>query len=219
MYTIDLQKSSVLFGSPGESLLTNAIVDNVDSAISSSNIYPWAYSATLQNQLDERNFRTVATDVDLAAASRFSAGLFLADSTELGNNPKKNIFLSVKGSLNFFSEVAAPFKVYFILGRCNASSITQSDVTASNLLSRYIVLPEIGQTSYGANNTNQVMVHRSIDTQILKIGFDSTGYPLCFAFVIENLSSITAYNFDFLQASLQFQIWDQALQAYRVKGV
>jgi len=220
MNIINYEGSKMLFGDPGETIFTNAIVDAIDTATTSTDIYPYAYSATLQNQFDERNFRSLATDVDIAISSRIAFGLFLADTTETGNTAKKNVILSMRGSHIFNTEALASIRAYYIFGRCSASTVTSTTAATANLLSEYIVIPERAPVNRSYMATSTPFEQRGACSEdIVKIAFGGTGYPLFFGLVIENLSPSTAYNFDQLVCSLSFQIWDQPLQAYRVKGV
>lgn len=211
-------ESKVQYGTPGESLFTNTIVDAIQHPLSSTDIYPWAYSASLSNEWDERNFRSVANDLDLTASRRIAFGLFLSDS-QLGDKAKEKILFSCIGSLEMSIETSAPIRVYPIFGRCNAGSIVQDNAAPANKLSRYIRLPQISPTSSGGPASSQYILRSDVKSDVLKIGYDSTAYPLFFGYVIENTHTATAYNIDYLQCSLQFHIWEKVNQTFKIMGI
>lgn len=198
----------LLYDVPTETIFTNANVDAIDTATTSTDVYPHAYTATLSDQYDTHNWRTVATDVDLAAISRFAFGLFL--SSELLT--KGPMLYSCKGALNFMGEsLSAPLKVYPIFGRCNAATITSTVAGTANQLVNYIVLPMIScMDSLSSAQSNHSY---SVDTEIIHCGTTGTT-PLFFGWVIENNAPATAYNFDLMQSSLCFQKYNNDLPMY-----
>jgi len=139
---------SIIFGAPGQTIFSNANVDAIANLLTSTNIFPYAYSASLQSQYDEHNFRTTAIDVDITALSRVAFGVFLADSA-LGNQARENIIYSCRGSLKFYSAAQGYVHAYPIFGRCNAGTITSTLVANANQLSKYIKLPIHTYHQYG----------------------------------------------------------------------
>lgn len=207
--------SKIIFDFPAQSLFTNAVVDAIDSTTTSTSVFPFAYTATLSSRYDEHNFRSLATDVDLAAVSRLSFGLFLADDTP----DKINVMYSCKSAIKFIGEIAAPIMCYPIFGRCNAAVVTSSTIAASNELANYIILPDSSNSSISNVTTaSQGYVRQACNQDIIKVGNGGTGFPMFFGWVIENLSAGTAYNIDYLSCSVSFQKYVGVLDVYHPDG-
>jgi len=110
------------------STLTNTIDDAIDSPITSIDLYPQAYTATLNEIRDERVIRSLATDVDVPAGGKIAFGLFLSDVSVT----KGNVIYTMRGSLNFLSEGSSSFAVYPVFGQLVGSTVTASTAAASN---------------------------------------------------------------------------------------
>lgn len=205
--------SKLIFNDPTRTGLTNAIVDAVDSSTTSSGIWPHAYTAAVSGQYDTHNWTTVATDIDLAAASKFAMGVFLSDqAAPLGGA----VLFSCKGSLTFLGEASSEFLVYPFFGRLSSSAVVvQSDSAASNELASYIILPQIG-TFRSASTAAVSFNYCHVDQEVLQIA-STIGNPLCFGFVILNASA-TAWNIDMLNCTLSIQKYVNDLPGYNPSG-
>lgn len=200
--------SKRIFNDPGTTTFTNTIVDAIDTPISSTDVYGYAYTATLATQYDCRNYRTVATDIDITANSRIAFGVFLDSSNEkLTSSPNLGIIYSCFGSISYFTEASTTSKCIPIFGRCDAATITQSDAAPANLLSSYITLDQ-GYNYF--NSGGAIGIQRAFfEGDIIKIG---TGDPLFFGFMIENFG--TAWNLDCMHCHVQIQKYTNPIDTF-----
>lgn len=207
---------TLLFSSPNELILTAANSVAIDHVLSSTDIYPQAYTATIQETFDERVVRGVVANLDIIAAKRIAFGLFLKDSASL-DPAKQNLIFRCRGSLTMWCE-ASTINVYPVFGRLSTATVNSSLVIAANKLSSYIVLPTVSGNNHVWSASAGNIVKIDVDCQVNKLGYDTNGYPLCFAFVIENTHSTNDHYIQYLNSSMEFQAWNDTMQAYRPAG-
>jgi len=179
--------SKDFFSVGNETLLTTVICAAIDSACSSTDIYPNAYTATLQDERDERQVRTVQADCDLVGGMRVAFGCFLPDTILTHGN----IIYSCKGALNVRVEDASAVKIYPIFGQCDASTVTASTSAASNKLSSYKIIPH--SVNYTDITAWGHVISLSVDHEVVKIGTTGGTDPLFFGWVIESNASGDLY--------------------------
>lgn len=172
--------SKQLYKSANVLNITNTQVAAIDSAISTENIYPNAYTAIISEDFDERIISPLATDVVIAASQKVAFGLFL--SPYLGNQQCiTNFKLAVK--CHNIDDQLSSIAMYPFVGRCNASTVTVSVAAQANILNNHIILPNSavpvsifsGGVLNRCNYDGDIIVMNNADTN-----------PICYGFVIEN---------------------------------
>lgn len=204
--------SKFLFQTPSETIYTNAIVDAVDSPISSTDIYPNAYSASMPDRTSHA-WRSVATDLDLAAASRLSFGIFVPNSYL----QKGNTIMSFKGTLNFAAEAASFVRAFPIIGRLSAAVPVVSTVAAANLLTYYLAVPMVSNAVHGGSSSQIIMHSYSVDCDFINL-VGAPYYPVFGGWVIENISPATAWNLDNINASVSLESYIEDIDVYSPMG-
>jgi len=208
MYKPNIVGSKIIFDDPGVTTLTNTIVDAVDTSITTAAPSVYTYSATLPEQYNVRNYRSVATDVDLSATNRLALGVFLS-STE-ADDLNVPVLYSVHGSIEWSNEGAFTGNSWFGFGRAPASAVVQDDAAPANALSSFVILSH--RTANSVQSSTQQAHHNSFNDDILV--YPGTGYPVCFFVCIENLSA-AGLNMDALQCTLCIQKYVKDLPVYR----
>jgi len=216
MNKLDVLGKKNVFASPTTKTITNTIVDAVDSAISSTDIYAHAYTATLQDSWDEVNLRSTATDLDLTAQFRYAFGLFLPAT--LNGNPSGNMLYHCRAGLVANFVARHTLRMYWVFCRRTGSTITQSDAAASNLLPSYILVHEVCQSAVQFVPSQVVAYNRYVDQEVLLVE-ESDNNPVFFGLVIENHHATTAYNIDMLSVSFQFRRNNVTIDSFRPSGV
>nr|QJB20208.1 MAG: hypothetical protein [Microvirus sp.] len=191
-----------ILASPTQKLLTNAIVDGVDSVVTSTDVYPHIRTATVRDDATIENFRSVATDLTLTAGMKYCFGVFLANDL----TTEQSRMYNCKGALCMIVNEANQFiKHYPIFGRLNGPTPVTSDVAASNLLQTYVILPE--------RSSGLVALNTSTAGQLVKISYDETvvingsaldGDPVFTGFVIENWGAADV-NLDAITATMMIR--------------
>lgn len=200
----NLVGNHILLEDQGDKTFTNAIVDAIDSASNSIDVYPWCKSATVQEYRDSHNFHSLGYATTLAQGQKVAFGVFLT-----ADNDKGNLVFDVNGCINIQRD-GTNVSVYPIFGRTYASTLTQSDAAASNLLDHYIILP------FGLNPVYEVTNFQDYCTfknSILSIEL-SDGYIYCLAWVIESHNSGADVGMIF-HASLDIQKYSSVTNVYR----
>jgi len=209
---LDILTPRYFYSAPGVKTLTNTIVDAVDSSSGSRDVYAHAYTATVADDYDEYNLYSIATDVDLAASSRYCFGLFLSQTNNL------NQIFTCKSTYTFLAESASSFRCYYIFGRLGAATVTASDAAASNLLATYSLISSNTATLKSSTGiTGEYEFSGCIDKEIVCIN-TGTSYPVFFGLVIETTTAV-AYNINNLQASFSFRSNAASIPVYTPGGV
>lgn len=203
--------SKILFQAVTETLFTNTIIDAIDAASTSTDIYPHAYTASLGTN-SSHVWRSLAADVDLAALNRVAFGLFLGDE----GSSKGNVIYNCQGSLKFTAEVASVINAYPIFGRCDASTVTSSTVAAANLLASYIILP-MRSNIINTGSSSQVINHFYGVSEDVIVTSSTVADPVFFGWVIEN-NSATAWNLDQINSFTQFGKYVADIEVYTSTG-
>jgi len=177
---LSLSEKACIYSAPTVKTITNTIMDAVDSSSTQAH----AYTATVKSTFDEAIFVGSATDIDLAASMRYTMGVFLA------NDQDSSQLIHVVGGarVSCMSASLTPL-VGFGFGRCNASTVTQSDVAAANQIDNGIAI--VGNnyvTSLNSNNgTTFLTFNISVNEYILVDKKTTTSdNPLCFNCQITN---------------------------------
>jgi len=214
MNKLDLLGPKFIFKSPSEKVLTNAIVDAIDSVRTSTDLYVLAHTSTLRDDFQEINYRSVATDIDLAADYKFAIGAFLSNDSSLGN-----MLFNVNMNLSFTNETASQGALIIpFFGRCDASTVTASDVAPANLLSSYISLQPYGRMA-NVQRTQYAWNTISINQDVLVDNSDLNSDPICAGFIFQNAASGTATLISNIYASICLRSNYKVIDAYRPSGI
>jgi len=219
MNKLDLLGNKILFKEPSTKVLTNTIIDAVDSAIPSFDIYPHAHTATLQDIWTEALLYGTATDITLTSGFRYCFGLFLPSIINTNESVQPNMLYSMSGSLQFLAGTTTAHRCYFIFGRSASATVTASDAAASNLLSDYVILPANngGQGDLNlAEQANKTTVRRSISQEVLLVN-NGENNPVVFGCVIE--CPFTAGTLEQFQLSMTFRRNIATIDTYRPAGI
>lgn len=159
---------------------SQANLDAIDSSNASLNLYPYAQSATVQEDHDDTNL-SILGSYAMVAGQKIAFGLFLTPDNE-------------KGSLMFHGDIAVEMNIsdanvmlYGIYGRTNASAVVSSVVGNENLLSTYRYLR---CNHSDMTNTKSLAYNGQIFSDNEEAGGGS-GYNHVLGFVIENHSGGT----------------------------
>jgi len=175
-----------IYSNPTNKALTNTIIDAVDSAVTAQALYPHAYTATLKSTFDTAVFHNTDNTLTLDLGNKYACGVFLSNAVSKGQ------LFHVTGSIKMMKETAnTGLNAFFTFGQCDASTVTQSDAGASNLLSNYIVLPQ-GNNRWNAPSAISALYYEffSIDTHVYLDNSPENTDPICFAAVLENHSGV-----------------------------
>jgi len=180
---LSMSEKACIYSAPTLKLLTNTIVDAVDDSSTKAH----AYTATVKSTFDEITYYTTATDVDLAASSRLTLGVFLA------NDQDSSQLIHVVGSARFAATSASLTPYYqFGFGRCNASTVTQSDAAAANTIDNGIQVAGSNIT-FPLNDNNGTTfrwISASVNEYILIDKQSTTSdNPLSFYFILDNINA------------------------------
>lgn len=216
MNKLDVLGSKSIFGSPTEKLFTNAIVDAIDVVKTSTDIYPYVRSATTPTTYNVVNFRSTATDIDLALSMKFSFGVPIANDSTLDNQ-----LYHIRGSFSANNTgLTAGLKVTFFFGRIAGTTIVQDDANPANQMSEYITLMPPNFNTVGLWSTGVGFhVGGAIDEQVLVDNSSGSSKPLIFGVTIENSGAAAAAAFRDLLCTLQIRSNVTALSTFRPSGI
>jgi len=160
--------------------VTNVQVAAIDSATTSDDIYPNAYTATLSAERDSRSVLGIATDIVLVTASKVAFGVFMSPYY----NNQAALF-SLHGCCKFFgdNDTTAALKVYPFFGQVVNTTVTQSVAAASNQCSNNIILPHFSDSTANAATSQKTI---SVKEEIIKEYLSTNTKPVVFGFCIEN---------------------------------
>jgi len=209
---LSLSEKAIIYSAPTGKTITNTICDAVDSATTQAH----AYTATVKSTFDEVTYSGSATDIDLAASSRLTLGVFLA------NNQDQSQLVHVVGTLRILYTSATYTGFHtFGFGRCNASTVTQSDAAAANTIDNTIFIPGPNYTftQNGLTGTTYLPYFVSVNQYILVDKKTTTSdNPLCFYLQIINSNAANVVLFQFA-ASLSIRSMNYAVPINSPSGV
>lgn len=207
MYKLDHVGSKVIYDDPGISSFSASEIAAIDYDSTSLLVYPYAHSATVNNEYDTWQF--VVNDTEALLANRKLAfGLFLNSNA----NEDGNLIFSCVGNISL-SHTAASHKTIVtpIFGRTFASTVTSSKAANSNLLDRYITLPFQG----GGQGT--YTSHFGVSCEVVDV-VKSDGEHYFFGFQITNTDTATNNSINF-EAGLTFYKDIAGINAARPDGL
>jgi len=174
----------IVIGSPTEKIITNAIVDACDTAITSTAMSAHIRTSTLRDDYVAENWRSTATDITIAAGFKYCFGLFLKNEL---NTLQPRMYMA-KGAFTCIINQANQFiKIYPIFGRAASNTVTANDAAPANTLTNYIALPERASTQTGLNSTTAgQLIKLAVDEKIIIRDSALDTFPVFFGFVIEN---------------------------------
>jgi len=164
----------VRYSDPTLTSLADAEIVLVDSAASSRDIYPYAYTATVSDDYEEANYNLI--EKTSKSAMKLVYGIFLS-----ADNNKKNLLFNASVSVNA-ETVDSRVLIYPIFGRTTASTVTSTKAGTANVLDNYIILPHIL-----SHCDTAAAIAMNMNTQILGL-YKSTGEIWCLGVVIANVS-------------------------------
>lgn len=208
--------NKVFFDSANHSITTlnNTILTATKSSATSNNLYPLAYTSVVNSDRDHHTWTTLDAASYVGYGYKNALGLFLPDTVTDG---KDNQLLTLYGSVSYLcSSSSHQLNNFFFLGRCTASSVTQNDAAASNLISNYIILPDTSPTQANSGTTNCYRFNIQID--VSKIGYDTNAYPLCFGFCFQNISTSVNAAITYLTLTLGFNNNNSHIPVFRPTG-
>jgi len=215
MNKLEMIGKKSIFGTPSEKILTNTIVDAIDVVKTSTDIYPYVRSATTPTTYNVVNFRTTATDVDLALSNKISFGVPIANDSTLDN-----MLFHVRGSLSINqTSTTAGVKVSFFFGRIAGTTVVQDDAAPANQTSEYITLIQSPTVTALFNATVPVHITYCIDEEILVDNSGGDSSPLIFGVTLENSGSAAVAAFRDLLCTLQVRSNLSALSSFRPSGI
>jgi len=191
---LSLSEKAIIYSQPTVKTITNTIADAVDDAATKAH----AYTSTVKSTFDEVVYSGSATDITLDASSRLTLGVFLA------NDQDSSQLIHVVGScrlVNIGTSLTCPGSFGF--GRCNATTVTQSDAAAANIIDNGILLPSSSYVSSLNNNSATLFQHSyfSIDHYILIDKKTTTSdNPVCFYLQFLNVNAGAAVTIQFAAA-------------------
>jgi len=194
----------IVMGTPTEKLITNAMVDAVDTTVTSTAVSPHIRSATVRDDYIIENWRSVATDLTLTAQFKYAFGVFLSNSL----NQSQPRMYCCKGTFNVIVNESNQFtRVIPIFGRLGSATPVASDAAVSNTLTNYIVLPTRSNIYGGLNSaTAGNLIAINVDeTVVIRDSALTDNYPVFFGFVIENCATAVDTNLDFLNSTVMLR--------------
>jgi hypothetical protein len=189
---------NVHYEEPAETSLTTADIAAIDSTRNSHDFYPYAYTATIDDNYDEQSYLIGAQT--LPTLQKLTFGLFLSPDLE-----KQGLIFNVNGHIagDFGDSLIHAF---FVFGRTASDVVTSSKVAQSNLLEDYVILPA---SAIGKTSVNQSY---SIDRQVYA-RYVSDGSNYFFGICVQSHSG--SDKTVSLQASLQFAKFGANLDCFR----
>lgn len=164
-----------LYLNPSFTTLNTAVLAAIDGAIDQTLMLPYAYTATVRDDYDARNYNFDNAGADLPAGTRAAVGLFLS-----AENEKKNFLWQLTGKLSMSSIAAASIRGGFFFGRrATSSTVVSNGGSPQNSLAQFMYLPE---TSVAVDGTNREYSIRSDHFSLELAG----GFVYCFGFFMEN---------------------------------
>jgi len=203
---------AIIYAAPTLKQITNTICDAVDDPATKAH----AYTATLKDSFDEIVYYTSTTDVDLAASSRLTLGVFLSNTQQ----SSKLFHVCGAARVTCTSASLTPI-ISFGFGRCNAATVTQSDAAAANTIDNAINVPGNNYvTNLNTNNGTTFQVYNiSVNEYILVDKVTATSdKPVCFYCNIINSNSGGATLIQFV-VSLSIRACDYAVSINTPAGV
>lgn len=193
--------------------LSTAEIAAIDTVFALGTVSPFAYTATVRDNYDTKNFFTDNAGSDLAADRRLAVGLFLS-----ADNEKKNLLFQVSGKV--IMNIAAGTAVVngsFFIGRKATNNTVVSDLTApQNTLAQFTLLPS--QSGYrNSTSTSNALLSDSIQSDVFALQLDG-GFVWCFGYMLDNPSAATAATGLRGTISLAFRKYNDPLDVYRVSG-
>jgi len=177
--------SKVLYNNPSSVSFTTADVALIDEGLDTSLCSPYAYTATVRDDIDSINYRLPAAGVDLLTIQQVSMGLFLSP-----DNEKNNLLFQVSGAANIIVNGSTSFHSSFFFGRkATNNTVSSTKAGVANTLDKFILLPTSRANTLNSATTIS-LVGDSIEKEILSI-YSSGAYVYCFGFIIRNYSGST----------------------------
>jgi len=215
MNKLDILGKKSIFGTPAEKILTNTIVDAIDVVKTSTDIYPYVRSATTPTTYNVVNFRTTATDVDLALSNKFSFGVPIANDSTLDN-----MLYHVRGSFSMNqTSTTAGVKWSWFFGRIAGTTVVQDDANPANQMTEYITLIENPTITALYNSSVPVHICGNINEEILVDNSGGDSSPLIFGITLENSGASAVAAFRDLLCTLQVRSNLSALSSFRPSGI
>lgn len=180
---LSLTEKALHYANPTTKAITNTIAD----AVATSSFQAHAYTSTLRSDFDEVRYTTSGTDVDITAARSLLLGVFLSNTLDSSN------MYHIVGNIKLinFSAVYSPI-CSFGFGRCNASTITQSDAAPANLVDNIFAPPMTNLTHAinGLSSTVQQLINMSVNEYIVVDRKEnSSTNPVAFYASLSNFNS------------------------------
>lgn len=194
----DFVGKKIIFEKPNKLMTTTSINAAVDSTIANADIYPQAYTETVNDNFDER---IVLTDgaCNIATGNKLAFGLFLSPENE-----KNGLMFNVSGGV-FTRSGSGSVGITFFFGRQAGTTVTSSTGTPENQMEDYIVL---GCEEGGYTNHRSVKLNEQIFAK--RVG---DGGNFVFGVLIRNLAGSDDQLY--LDLYLSFQKFGQNIDCFR----
>lgn len=174
--------SKALYLNPGVTSFTTGELAAIDTTFAMATISPYAYTATVREDYDTRNFNFDDAGATLAFGNRVAFGLFLS-----ADNSKKNLLwqFSGKSHIIFTGNTTQIHGAFFIGRRATSDTVVSSKAAASNTLAAYALLPH----NFSQFLANAYLV-QSVETEGFTLELED-GFVYCFGYLIDNVSAAT----------------------------
>jgi len=177
--------SKIFYLNPGNTTFDSTIIAAIDSTCTpaAANVKPYAYSATVRDDYDARNFfvdkGTVGT---IVSGQRLAFGLFLSPE-----NNKGNLLFQLSGRLMCQFDINY-LNAHFFFGRKATNNTVVSDTaSANNALDKYMILPCTTESLSVDDSSDDLFSVMNIQTELVTLS-ESDGYVYCFGVMIDNLA-------------------------------
>lgn len=195
-------QSPIYFKNPDVKVLSNTVIAAVDSGRGNNDNYPHVISSTIPNDFNEYVYLFTDYFSEIPVDTKLCLGIPIPNINQFNN-----VVCQVMGSIAFYGQVAP--SSYFAFGKTSASSITQSDVAAANLMKdNCIILPGFRN---GVASGQVINAYCKEDIVIRKDVTDNN--PYIFYIVLENHQN-NVIQLDGMRLSLSTRVFNSSLDVY-----
>lgn len=175
----------VFYLNPGNTTFDSTIIAAVDSTCTpdAANVKPYAYSATVRDDYDARNFFvSKGSPATLISGQRLAFGLFLTPELSKGN-----LLFQLSGRLALQFDINY-LNAHFFFGRKGTDNTVVSDTaSANNALDKYMILPASNECATVDDSSDDIYTVLNIQTELVTLA-ESAGHVYCFGVMVDNLA-------------------------------
>lgn len=204
----DFIGDKIFYLNPSFTTVTTAVYAGIDGAIDNKLVLPYAYTATVRDDYDARNYEFEQAGVTAVLGTRAAFGLFLSPE-----NDKHNLLFQVNGKVSIIAPAAnGLLRVGFFFGRrATSNTVVSNGGSPQNSLAQFMYLPcDVMYDQASLNGRVSASICRDLFALEL-----AGGFVYSFGFFVENhaaSAAITGF------ASLSFRKYRDEIGVFRPSG-